>query len=52
MQITSAVALTIPTLDDLIAMEMIQQLVDKIGDALLESQQQLEQDEALLRESA
>lgn len=51
MQITSALALLNPTLDDLIAMKIIQQLVDQIGDSLVRAHEQLERDEALLRKS-
>jgi hypothetical protein len=49
MQITSAVALSNPTLDDLIAMKVIQQLVDEIGGALVRAHQQLERDDAQVR---
>jgi hypothetical protein len=49
MQITSALALLNPTLDDLIAMKIIQQLVDEVGDTLVKAQQQLERDEARVR---
>jgi hypothetical protein len=52
MQITSALALLNPTLGDLIAMKVIQQLVDEVGDTLVKAQQQLERDEALLGESS
>lgn len=52
MQITSALALLDPTLDDLIAVKIMQQLVDQIADSLLKAKQQLERDEALLRKSS
>jgi hypothetical protein len=52
MQITSALALLNPTLDDLIAMRVIQQLADQIGASFVEAHRQLERDEALLRDSS
>ncbi|WP_271518459.1 DUF5677 domain-containing protein [Bradyrhizobium sp. CCBAU 53380] len=51
MQITSTVALHEPTLDDLIAMKVIHQLVDEVGSALSAAHQQLECDEALLQDT-
>jgi hypothetical protein len=51
MQITSSLALLNPTLDDLIAMKIIHQLVDQTKDAFLEAHRQLERDEDQLRGS-
>jgi hypothetical protein len=49
MQITSAFALSNPTLDDLVAMKVMEQLVDEIGGAFAKAHQQLERDDAQVR---
>lgn len=45
MQITTALALISPTLDDIVALKIMEVLVDEIGESLLKAHEQLEQDE-------
>jgi len=45
MQITMALALLSPTVDDVIAVKILERLQDEIGDALLDSHVQLKRDE-------